>query len=107
MSKSRSRTSGFFLRGRPYTEVEADLVVRAAFERFLEIASEASRKLPADWKDSFGPSLNWRGIADLGNRLRHAYHMTSLPILWSIYANDLDPLEAAIDAMIAAHAPRS
>ena len=29
-----------------------------------------------------------------------------LPTLWAIYENDLDPLEAAIDAMLAAHAPK-
>ena len=40
----------------------------------------------------------------LGNLLRHVYHHASVPILWAIYTNDLDPLEAAIDAMLAAHA---
>jgi hypothetical protein len=29
-----------------------------------------------------------------------------MAVLWSVYLNDLDPLEAAIDAMLAAHAPK-
>lgn len=43
--------------------------------------------------------------ADLGNHLRHAYHRTDIGALWSIYEDDLDPLEAAVDAMLAAHDP--
>ena len=69
----------------------------------LLIISEASRHLPDAWKSQFGPTIDWRQIADLGNRLRHGYHRNEATILWSIYLNDLDPLEAAIDRMLAAH----
>jgi uncharacterized protein with HEPN domain len=88
---------------RDFDQVYDDLMRRAAFERFLEILSEASRSVPEEWKRQFGPTLQWRQIADLGNALRHAYHRTDLKLLWSIYQNDLGPLEAAIDAMLAAH----
>ena len=78
----------------------ADAVTRAAFERFLEILSEASRSVPDEWKAEFGPKIPWRSIADLGNALRHAYHRTDTRLLWSVYEDDLGPLEAAIDAML-------
>jgi uncharacterized protein with HEPN domain len=73
------------------------------FERFLEIPSEASWSIPDEWKQEFGPSIPWRQVADLGNVLRHAYHRTDLLLLWSVYENDLGPLETAIDAILAAH----
>lgn len=48
----------------------ADLVgqpaLRAAFERFLEIISEASRHVPDRLKADF-VDIEWRRIADLGN----------------------------------------
>lgn len=47
--------------------------------------------------------MPWPEIAHLGDRMRHAHHRVEAPILWSIYLNDLDPLEAAIDRMLAAH----
>jgi uncharacterized protein with HEPN domain len=50
-----------------------DLMVRLAVERLLEIISEASRFIPAELKAK-EPGINWRGLADLGNWLRHAYH---------------------------------
>ncbi len=91
------------LAGRDFDDLYDDRNSRAAFERYLEILSEASRSIPQSWRVQFGPDLPWRQIADLGNQLRHAYHRTDTKSLWLLYENDLAPLEAAIDAMLAAH----
>lgn len=90
------------LAGRTLVDVRSDVVVRAALERFLEIVSEASRHVPAEWKRDFGPDVPWRDIANFGNVLRHAYQHVETGVIWSIYTQDLDPLERAIDAMLAA-----
>jgi len=82
-----------------------DTVGRAAFERFLEIISEASKHIPPEWQEEFGPAINWRQLIDLGNIIRHVYQRADLAMLWAMYETDLDPLEAAIDAVIAAHGP--
>ncbi|MBJ3784343.1 HepT-like ribonuclease domain-containing protein [Devosia sediminis] len=74
---------------------------RAAFERYLEIISEASRHVPDDLKSSHGPDIPWRAMAALGNVLRHAYHLTDLEILWRIYEQDLRPLRSSVAAMLA------
>lgn len=92
------------LNGKTFEEALADHTVWRAFERCLEIISEASRKLPQHWKDMYGAELPWHDIANSGNILRHAYHQLIAPRLWNVYVNDLDALEAAIDAMLAAHA---
>jgi hypothetical protein len=86
------------LKGVPLEVARASGYSGAAFS-----TSEASRHLPEDWKSTFGASIEWRPLADLGNRLRHSYQHNEAAILWSIYRNDLDPLEAAIDRMLAAH----
>lgn len=80
-----------------------DDFMSAAYERFLEIISEASRHIPEEWKMEFGPDIPWRQIADLGNQLRHAYNRLLPQRLWAIYENDLDPLEIVIQAMAKAH----
>ncbi len=49
---------------------EPDLA--AAVERYLERLSEASRHVPDALKEKH-PNIDWRGVADLGNVLRHAY----------------------------------
>ncbi|TAL83426.1 MAG: DUF86 domain-containing protein [Beijerinckiaceae bacterium] len=74
-------------------------VTRAAYERFLEILSEASRHVPQAWKEQHA-EIPWRQVADLGNHFRHGYDKIDLPILWNVYAHDLDAIEMAVDAMM-------
>jgi uncharacterized protein with HEPN domain len=37
----------------------------------------------------------------LGNLLRHSYQHSNTVVLWSIYTDDLGPLEKAVNAMLA------
>jgi uncharacterized protein with HEPN domain len=88
------------LKGRTFDDILADRATRAAFERFIEIISEASRHIPNDLKQS-SPETPWRRIADIGNHLRHAYSHVDAGILWDIYdKGDLARLRAATAALI-------
>jgi uncharacterized protein with HEPN domain len=75
-----------------------DRYTQAAFERFLERLSEASKHVPETWKAEFS-QIPWRQVSDLGNFLRHGYDKVDLQVLWSIYENDLDALEHVVDAL--------
>ncbi len=72
----------------------------AAVERYLERLSEASRHIPQELKQKH-PEIDWRGVADIGNVLRHAYDQVSDRRVWEAVTDDLPPLKAAIEAMIA------
>lgn len=91
------------LAGLSREDVLAQPMLWSGFERQIEIISEASRGLPDAWKTEFGDGVHWRDVANTGNFIRHVYHQLNVSTLWKIYTDDLDPLEAAIDAMIAAH----
>lgn len=78
-------------KGQTRESFASDLVVRLAIERLLEVISEASRHIPAEAKAQ-EPSIHWRRLADLGNRLRHAYHESDAGLLWEMIENDLEPL---------------
>lgn len=71
----------------------ADITIRAATERFLEIICEASRQLPNDIKQ-LEPQIAWRKMIDFGNLLRHAYQSTKTEFVWDIVQNDLPTLKA-------------
>ncbi|MFZ1774083.1 MAG: HepT-like ribonuclease domain-containing protein [Rhizobiaceae bacterium] len=78
----------------------ADRVRRAAYERFLEILSEASRHIP-DVMKAEEPGIPWARIAGIGNHLRHAYHRVDAEILWRVWADgDLASLHEATVRMI-------
>ena len=92
------------LADRSMHEVGADKNTRAAYERYLEIISEASRYIPEAWKTQHA-RVPWRQVQDLGNVIRHIYHRVEIERLWTIYEYDLGPLAAAIDAMIKRYGP--
>lgn len=85
--------------GRNVQDLMQDRVACAAFERFVEIISEASRHIPAGLKEAHR-GIAWRRIADIGNHLRHGYDRTDLAILWNLIGNgDLDALKRAVIAI--------
>lgn len=83
-----------------FSDVYADRICRAAFERFLEILSEASRHIPSEMKDD-APEIPWVDIANIGNHLRHAYHRVDFELLWRIYEDgELAELKAATEQFL-------
>jgi uncharacterized protein with HEPN domain len=81
-------------------DLNGDRYLRAAYERFLEILSEASRHVPPDLKDAF-PDIPWRRIADIGNHLRHAYQQIDTEVLWNIHpGGELDLLRSAVEQFL-------
>jgi uncharacterized protein with HEPN domain len=89
--------------GYDFEKFRTDRRTRQLVERNLEILSEASRRLPNEYKDREA-QISWRAIAGIGNVLRHDYHQTYPTVLWDTCKNDLKPLKDAalrIDAAIA------
>jgi uncharacterized protein with HEPN domain len=76
---------------------EANPIVRAAVERFIEIISEASRRLPDDLK-SRHKDIPWKQVAGIGNVLRHDYEDVAPAVLWVVVIKNLAPLEKVCKA---------
>jgi uncharacterized protein with HEPN domain len=94
-----SRNINQMLEGKSRDEFAADWIIRAATERLLEIISEASRRIPDDIK-ARETQIPWQRVADLGNRLRHAYHQVEPDIIWQIVKHDLGSLQAFAEKVL-------
>jgi uncharacterized protein with HEPN domain len=81
--------------GYDFERFRVDRRTRQLVERNLEILSEASRRLPNEYKDR-EVQISWRAIAGIGNVLRHDYHDTYPTILWETCRKDLKPLKDAV-----------
>jgi uncharacterized protein with HEPN domain len=46
------------------------------------------------------PEIDWQGMVEFGNRLRHAYHRIDANLLWQIAERDLPPLKAFIERVM-------
>jgi uncharacterized protein with HEPN domain len=77
----------------------ADLKLRRAIERCVEIISEASRHIPVQLKSAY-PDQPWDEIASIGNLLRHHYERIDDLIMWKIAARSLPELRPVITAML-------
>ena len=66
-----------------------------AVTRALEIISEASRRLPADFKARH-PQLDWTAVAAAGNIYRHEYETVDAVLLSNTARAGLDFLEATV-----------
>jgi uncharacterized protein with HEPN domain len=80
-------------------DMTSDLMLRLAVERSFEIICEASRRIPDNVK-SQQPQINWKGMIDFGNLLRHAYHRVDSSLLWLTAERDLPPLKAFVERII-------
>jgi len=80
-------------------DIRGDLMLRLAVERSFEIICEASRRIPENVKARH-PDIDWRGMVDFGNELRHAYHRINPQTLMQIAARDLPPLKAFVERVI-------
>lgn len=89
---------------RSVAQIEADFVLRAAAERFVEIISEASRRIHSAWKAEH-PEVPWPKIAGIGNVLRHDYRNTRMEVIVGLRDFDLDALEAAVADLMQRYDP--
>jgi uncharacterized protein with HEPN domain len=81
-----------------------DRMRRYAAERCVEIISEASRRIPDEWKAEH-PSIPWSDIAGIGNILRHDYEDVNLDIIVRLRGPSLQQLKSAVTTLLDEHDP--
>jgi uncharacterized protein with HEPN domain len=81
-------------------ELAGDRMRRYAAERCVEIISEASRRIPEEWKAEHR-EIPWQDIAGIGSVLRHDYEDVNLEILVKLRGPSLEALERAVKALLA------
>jgi uncharacterized protein with HEPN domain len=73
----------------------ADKKVRLAVIRCFEIIGEAAKGLSAEVR-GMDPSLDWKGICGMRDRLIHQYFGIDDEVVWEAVEVDVQPILAAI-----------
>ena len=79
-----------------YMSFVEDKKTQDAVVRNLEVIGEAVNHLPETVR-SLANDIEWRKISDLRNILIHQYFGISVPIIWDIVMNKLEPLRSACE----------
>jgi uncharacterized protein with HEPN domain len=93
---------GEAIAGRDYASFQADIVLRLAVERAVEIISEAVRHIPEDDRTKY-PDVPWRNIMAIGNKLRHEYQRVDPDIIWDVAQTHLPGLRPVVAAILQDH----
>ncbi len=89
-----------FVEGMNLTTFAADEKTQAAVLYAFTIVGEAANKIPAHVREHY-PSLPWRDMITMRNRLIHGYHGIDFKVVWDTIHYDLPMLREQIAAMLA------
>lgn len=88
-----------YIKGVDRGEFEKDQMRLDAVIRNLQIIGEAIRKIPESIQKRY-PSIPWREIAGLRNRVTHVYFDVDIDIIWDVVQSELPVLKTQVQRII-------
>lgn len=85
-----------FTRGMTFEEFRQDRKTINAVIRSLEVLGEAAKRIPQDVRAKH-PSIPWKDIAGMRDKLIHEYHGVDLHIVWKTVREDVPTLLPLIE----------
>lgn len=82
------------------SELDSDVVLAAALERFIEVVGEAASKVSASTKEG-ASDIPWQNVIDLRNELFYGDTSVDNDIVWNVASNDLREMISTLEAMLA------
>jgi uncharacterized protein with HEPN domain len=79
-----------------FDDFQKDIKTQYAVIRCFEVMGEASKRIPDDYKNKY-PSVPWKVMAGMRDRLIHGYDVVDVTILWRTIKNDIPELKKKID----------
>ncbi len=78
-----------------YQTFETDFRINFAVVRTLEIIGEAAKRIPDEVRLKY-PSIPWKGMAGMRDRIIHGYDTVDLRIVWDVIKKDIPQIRPQI-----------
>ena len=76
-----------------------DETLKRAVARSLDIIGEATKKIPADFKDKWS-SVKWKNMASMRDRFIHDYIGVNYSIVWEVVSNKIPELNNQLEEVL-------
>jgi len=87
------------LAGKEKADLSSNRVLELALIRLIEIVGEAANRLPIEDQSRY-PSIPWKEIVGMRNRLVHGYDAIDLDVLWDTVWIDLPQLIEELEKIL-------
>jgi uncharacterized protein with HEPN domain len=88
-----------FAAGMDFAVFQNDEKTSFAVVRALEILGEATKRIPPELRERY-PSIPWRSMAGIRDKLIHDYENVNLGIVWKAVTEDLPALVPQIEQVL-------
>ena len=88
------------LKDRPRADLDDDRLLELALLKLVEIIGEAASRV-SDAKRAECPGIPWPQVVGMRNKLVHGYDEVELAVLWDTVKDDLPPLIAELEKVLA------
>jgi uncharacterized protein with HEPN domain len=86
--------------GRSREELHSHRMLQLALTRLVEIVGEAAGRVSPETQSKY-PAVPWREAIATRHRITHGYDVVDYDILWDTVQDDLPPLVAALEGVLA------
>jgi uncharacterized protein with HEPN domain len=89
-----------FVADRKREDLDRDRMLVLSLVKSVEILGEAASKVSEEFRQTH-PAMPWREMVTMRNRLIHGYFDINLDIVWQTVSEELPPLVATLEAVLA------
>jgi uncharacterized protein with HEPN domain len=94
-----TRRARIYVAGMSYEQFLSDIKTQDAVVRTLEIVGEATKRLTPELRARH-PTIPWRSMASMRDKLIHDYFGVNLDIVWQIILDDLPLIASYIEQIL-------